>query len=84
MAGDGVSDPAPNAYESLEWRQTLLLLQREVEQLAPPEATVIRQHYVHGLTFTQVAELMGLSRGRISQLHTSALAKLRKRILREY
>jgi len=84
MASDEAPDPAPNAYESLEWRQTLLLLQRGVEQLAPPEATVIRQHYVHGLAFTQVAELMGLSRGRISQLHTSALAKLRKRILREY
>ena len=84
MAGDEAPDPAPSAYESLEWRQTLLLLQRGVEQLATPEATVIRQHYVHGLTFTQVAELMGLSRGRISQLHTSALAKLRKRILREY
>ena len=84
MASDEAPDPAPSAYESLEWRQTLLLLQREVEQLAPSEVTVVRQHYVNGLTFAQVAELMGLSRGRISQLHTSALTKLRKRILREY
>lgn len=84
MAGDGVSDPAPNAYESLEWRQTLAVLKREVEQLSAPEATVIRQHYLNGLTFVQVAELMGLSKGRVSQIHTGALGKLKKRIAREY
>ncbi len=84
MGGEESPDPTPSAYESLEWRQTLALLAREVEQLSPSEATVIRQHYVHGLTFTHVAELMGLSRGRVSQLHTGALTKLRKRISREY
>jgi RNA polymerase sigma factor for flagellar operon FliA len=84
MASDDAPDPAPSAYESLEWRQTKLLLEREVERLSPSEVTVIRQHYVHGLTFTQVAELMGVSRGRVSQVHTAALGKLRKRISREY
>jgi len=84
MAGGDAPDPSPSAYESIEWRQTLLLLAREVERLPPSEATVIRQHYVHGLSFTRIAELMGLSRGRISQLHTAALSKLRKRISREY
>lgn len=84
LAGEGASDPGPSAYESLEWRQTLTLLQREVELLPAAEATVIRQHYVQGLAFVQVASLMGLSRGRISQLHTSALKRLRKRLSREY
>jgi RNA polymerase sigma factor for flagellar operon FliA len=40
----------------------------------------VRQHYDHGLSFAQVAQLMGLSRGRISQLHRAALDRLRKRL----
>lgn len=84
MADDQSADPAPSAYESLAWRQTQLRLQKEVERLSPSEASVIRQHYVNGLAFSQIAELMGLSRGRISQLHSAALGKLRKRISREY
>lgn len=84
MGGDDVPDPAPSAYDSLAWRQTQVALEREVERLSPSEVTVIRQHYVNGLPFVQVAELMGLSRGRISQLHTAAIDKLRKRLSREY
>lgn len=84
IASEESPDPAPSAYESLEWRQAIQLLTREVERLPASEATVIRQHYLHGLTFTQVAELMGVTRGRISQLHTAALTRLRKRISREY
>lgn len=84
IASEQAADPAPSAYDSLEWRQTLQVLKREVEQLPAAEATVIRQHYLHGLPFAQVAELMGVTRGRISQLHTAALTRLRKRISREY
>ena len=84
VASEQAPDPAPSAYESLEWRQTLHILTRELEQLPPAQATVIRQHYLHGLPFTQVAELMEVSRSRISQLHTAAITRLRKRISREY
>ena len=84
MGGDDAPDPGPSAYDSLAWRQRQVALVREIEKLSPSEMTVIRQHYVNGLTFAQVAELMGLSRGRISQLHTAALDKLRKRLAKEY
>lgn len=84
LASDDSPDPSPSAYESLAWRQTQLRLKREIDRLSSAEATVIRQHYINGLAFAQVADLMSLSRGRISQLHSAALAKLRKRIPREY
>ena len=84
MGDDDAPDPAPSAYDSLAWRQTQAALQREVGRLSKSEASVIRQHYANGLAFTQIAELMGLSRGRISQIHSAALAKLRKRLPREY
>jgi len=84
MAGEGDPEPGPDAYESLAWRQTQKRLLAEIERLTPNEASVIRQHYEHGLSFAQVADLMGLTRGRISQLHHAALSKLRKRLSREY
>lgn len=73
-------DFRPTAYESLEWRELQARLVREVGRLSQREATLIRQHYDVGLSFAQVADLMGLSRGRVSQIHRSALDKLRQRI----
>ncbi|MGQ0661112.1 sigma-70 family RNA polymerase sigma factor [Sphingosinicella sp.] len=73
-------DPAPSPYESLEWRQLHARLGQEVERLPPKEAAVVRQHYNHGLSFAQIARLLELSRGRVSQLHNAALGRLRKRI----
>ena len=84
LADEYSADPAPSAYDGLAFRQMLARLEVEVGRLPAGEATVVRQHYLNGLTFAQVADLMGLSRGRISQLHASALAKLRKRIHKEH
>jgi RNA polymerase sigma factor for flagellar operon FliA len=83
IGGDDVPDPAANAYDSLAWRQTLSQLSKAVATLPEREASVIINHYEHGLSFAQVADLLGLSRGRISQLHRSALLRLRKRIGKE-
>lgn len=74
------TDSRPSAYDSLAWRETQSMLASEVGKLPDHEAIVVRQHYDHGLPFAQVAQLMGLSRGRISQLHRSALDRLRKRL----
>lgn len=78
--GEERADPRPSAYDSLAWRETQAILGREVAALPKQEAIVVRQHYDHGLPFPQVAQLMGLSRGRVSQLHRAALERLRKRL----
>lgn len=83
-AADEVPDPGPNAYDSLAWRQVQARLAKEIERLPAAQQTVVRQHYLNNLSFAQVAALMGLSRGRVSQLHTAALERLRKRISKEY
>lgn len=77
--GEG-ADPSPSAYDSLAWRELNALLEREVERLPEREAAIVRQHYGAGVSFAQIAELLGLSRGRISQLHSAALRTLRRRI----
>jgi RNA polymerase sigma factor for flagellar operon FliA len=77
---DDDPDPSPSAYDSLEYRQLQARLARVVQTLPEKEEAVIRHHYANGLSFTQIAQLLGLSNGRISQIHRSALERLRKRL----
>ncbi|MEP9403188.1 sigma-70 family RNA polymerase sigma factor [Sphingomonas silueang] len=79
VTGDG-ADPRPDAYQSLAWRERMALLTEAIDRLPEREATVIRQHYGNGISFTQVAQLMGLSKGRVSQIHAAAIGRLRRRL----
>jgi RNA polymerase sigma factor for flagellar operon FliA len=67
-----------NGFDSLAWRETKALLSQRVDELPEPERSVVRHHYQHDMLFTQIAGLLGLSKGRVSQIHKSALARLRK------
>lgn len=64
-------------YQSLSWRETLISIKCEIERLPESERTVMQEHYYHHLSFTHIADLMRLSRGRISQIHRSALLHLK-------
>jgi RNA polymerase sigma factor for flagellar operon FliA len=46
-------------------------------RLPDKERTVIEWHYVEGKKFECLAEKLGLSKGRISQLHAQALLRMR-------
>jgi len=65
-----------NPYESLEWKQRVERLDGAVSALSDREGFVIRSHYHHHLSFDQIADILKLSRGRISQIHSAALSKL--------
>jgi RNA polymerase sigma factor for flagellar operon FliA len=73
-------DHRPGVYETLAWRELQARLGEGVSSLPAREAAIIRQHYEYGVSFAGIAELLGLSRGRISQLHARAIATLRKRL----
>jgi flagellar biosynthesis protein FlhA len=53
------------------------------QQMPEREQTILRQHYVNSISFDQLAALLAISKGRVSQLHRAALSLLRKR-LREH
>jgi RNA polymerase sigma factor for flagellar operon FliA len=80
VAGETSVDPAPTAYDSLAYRELQVRLAGAVGALPEKEAIIVRQHYENGLSFTQIAELLNLSKGRISQLHHAALDRLRRKI----
>lgn len=78
----GASHIAPelDAYESVAWREAQLGLLKEIERLPENERTVLQQHYLNDVSFANIAEMLGLTKGRISQLHRSALFRVRERL----
>jgi len=67
-----------SGYRTIEWKQTQDRLAAAIGRLSERERKVITLHYFHGLLFEQVANVLGLTKGRISQLHRSALVQLRE------
>lgn len=77
-APDDLAGQRENGFDTLAWRETRALLAERVEALPEVEQIVVRQHYQNDLLFSQIAAMLGLSKGRVSQIHKAALAKLRK------
>lgn len=76
--GEAVTTFTP--YHATAWVQTCRLLRQFVASLPDPQDRLIALHYFHAVPFAQIQALLGLSQGRISQLHTAALAALRGRL----
>lgn len=64
-----------NASELRQLRERVLKL---VAGLPPQEKLVIKYHYLQQQSFTEIADTMQLSKGRISQIHRRALQLLRE------
>lgn len=82
------ADPAADEagerhYASFELAQLKRRLVALVDRLAPQQRTVIRYHYLQEHSFEDVAHLMGVTRGRVSQIHRAALAALRDALAAE-
>lgn len=72
-----VPSSSPSAFDGAAWNQLEKALDDKLSNLPDPERSVIHYHYKQGLQFAEIASLFGLSRGRVSQIHSKALARLR-------
>lgn len=77
---DDLHGSSDNAFDSLAWRQMLGKLADHIGELPEAEQRVIRQHYEQEMLFGEIATMLGVSKGRVSQLHKSALQRLRKKM----
>lgn len=68
-----------SAYTRYELKQLSSQIGALVDTLVERERLIVKLHYFHRVKFEDIAKEMGLSKGRISQLHRSALATLGKR-----
>ena len=66
-----------NCYQRTELRQLRAQLGALIDQLGVNERRVITYHYLQQLPFGDIAAMLGLSNGRVSQIHKAALAHLR-------
>lgn len=65
-------------YASLELERLREQLRMVVDSLPERERQIVRYHYFEYMAFAEIASLLGLSKGRVSQLHARALALIRK------
>ncbi|MWL90514.1 sigma-70 family RNA polymerase sigma factor [Cupriavidus sp. SW-Y-13] len=72
------SAPTSHYYGSLEYRQLQQRLRHFIGTLSSQEQTVIRSHYLQEIRFEEIATTLGVTKGRIAQIHRAALDKLRK------
>lgn len=79
----------PAALEGEPFKDTALAELTErvatlMDTLTPREKLVLSLYYSDELNMREAAEVMGVTEGRVSQLHSQALARLRREFLRQY
>jgi len=82
LEGTGMVDGASRSenipfYRSAEIRELRQRLHALIEELPAQERKVIHGHYVQNVAFEKIAGQMGVTRGRISQVHRQAIERLR-------
>ena len=80
MLQDGEKTEIVPFYRSTELRQLRQRIVELVNALPAQERCVMQRHYFQQLTFQDVADMLGLSRGRISQIHRKALGRLKEQM----
>jgi RNA polymerase sigma factor for flagellar operon FliA len=83
LDGSVSAEPVINGYQSVGWNELQVCVLEEITRLPQAERTVLEQHYLKGVSFTLIAEMLSLSKGRISQLHRKALEKIRARLTQQ-
>jgi RNA polymerase sigma factor for flagellar operon FliA len=76
---EDIGGPAP--ADLLEKEEMTRLMAVLLEELSEKERLVIALYYYEELTQKEIAEVLSVSEGRISQLHSQALLKLRVKLI---
>ncbi|WP_243312229.1 FliA/WhiG family RNA polymerase sigma factor [Fundidesulfovibrio agrisoli] len=66
-------------YKSAALKEIIDKLALLIDELTPREQLVLSLYYVEELNMRETSEVMGITEGRVSQLHSQALAKLRNK-----
>ena len=83
FAGDTVSaDGEP--YTKAAEQEMLERVASLIDQLTPREKLVLSLYYTDELNMRETAEVMGITEGRVSQLHSQALTRLRREFASSY
>ncbi len=71
-------------YKSTEFKELVDKLASLIDDLTPREKLVLSLYYGEELNMRETSEVMGITEGRVSQLHSQALARLRQKFKSEF
>jgi RNA polymerase sigma factor FliA len=74
--GDTRSEPLAVLLE----RRRRVAVVQAIEALPPRERAIVALYHERGLTLKAIAQLLGVTESRTSQLHSQAMARLRERL----
>jgi RNA polymerase sigma factor for flagellar operon FliA len=85
VGAEPVMDPTHNSHfeqpeEVVEQEELKLMLGEALELLTEKERTVIELYYYEDMTLKEISKILDVSESRVSQLHTKALLKMRKKM----
>jgi RNA polymerase sigma factor FliA len=88
LEGSGLVENAAQSesipfYRPAAVKQLRTRLLHAIDSLPEQERSVLRSHYLQQISFDEVARTLQLTKGRISQIHKQALARLRQ-VLRDH
>ncbi|MDW7710284.1 MAG: FliA/WhiG family RNA polymerase sigma factor [Deferrisomatales bacterium] len=76
--GDFIPDEPENSpYELLKKQEVRDLMARQIDGLPEKERLVVSLYYFNELTMKEVGHVLGVTESRVSQLHSSAVLRLR-------
>lgn len=75
-----LADPADSPETTVEKVQMSRVMTEAVDHLPTKERLVVSMYYYEQLTMKEIGEALGVRQGRVSQLHSQAIERLRKRI----
>lgn len=74
---DVVEDEEPSPLQEVEFGEERDALRNAIRQLDEREQMIITLHYFEGVTFEAVSRQLGVSKQRVSQMHSRAVKRLR-------
>jgi RNA polymerase sigma factor FliA len=74
------NENSPIPEDEFEMEEKFELLARSIEDLPKKEKSIIRLYYYDAMNLKEIGFILGLSEGRISQLHTQAILRLKMKM----
>lgn len=75
-------DASPS--EQLEQQELISTLGKLIDELSEKERTVVSLYYYEELTLKEIAQVLGVSESRVSQIHSKILIKLKGKLQKEF
>ncbi len=71
-----------NTYQRVEMQQLNQRVRASLDAVSGKGREVLSYHYLQQISFEEIATMLGITRGRVSQIHVDTLNKLRTRFFR--